>query len=149
MEPEQSESVTTNATEKVPVEQSQPEVRQHKKNPKRVEAGKKLAERNKKEKEKMLADIALANAKASETDSALKSYLEQQRTSTPTPPDYLTPGLFISGVLVLVGLYIWASRPKEKPSAVKSTPVGDTPKPVLPPVTSKPVVIEDDDMYSI
>ena len=142
MEPEQSESVITNTTEEtVPVEQSQPEVRPRK-NPKRVEAGKKLAERNRKEKEKMLADIALANAKASEADSALKSYLEQQKT--PASFDYWTPGLIISGALVLVGLYVWASKPKEQPS---------TPTPLLPPVTSKPLVVEGtstyDDMYDI
>ena len=147
MEPEQSESVTTTVEETVPAEQSQPEVKQHKKNPKRVEAGKKLAEHNKKMKEQMLEAIALAKAKASEVDNALQSYREasnrEQQISKSTSHNW-TYGLVISGALVLVGLCFWAS--KEKPLA------NPTPKPTPKPVT-KPVVIKDtsldDDMFLI
>ena len=46
-------------------------------NPKRVEAGKRLGENNKKAKEKMLADIAEANANANEVKSTLTNYLDQ------------------------------------------------------------------------
>ena len=82
------------------------------KNPKRVEAGKKMAAHHKKAKEKMLEDIAEANANANEAMSTLKSYLEQR--SQPEKEvgklqKYQTP-IIVSGALLLAGLYLWTTR---------------------------------------
>ena len=81
MEPEQSKSDTGGEgagplEPQLVIDQPKPKVKPEK-SLKRVDAGKKkLAEHNKKEKEKMLADIAQANANANEANNTLKSYLE-------------------------------------------------------------------------
>ena len=123
------------------------------KNLKRVEAGKKLAERNKKEKEKMLADIAQANANANEANNTLKSYLEQKEASKPSV--YQTP-FIISGVVFLAGLYIWSSRP----NLARHDPAWRAPSQHEPPPDpawgtphprcgQRQAQINDDDMYKI
>ena len=109
MEPEQS------INEKLDVQVNQVEPVKPAKNPKRVAAGKKLVENNKKAKEKMLEIIAEANANASKANenandakNTLKNYLEQ-RSAKPNLQEYQTP-IVISGALLLAGLYLWSSK---------------------------------------
>jgi len=130
------------------------------KNPKRVAAGKKLVEHNKKAKEKMLEDIAEANANASKANAnaneavtTLKGYLEQQSAQTRARDgislqEYQTP-IIISGVLLLAGLYLWSSKrgstpypsPGPQQSAVDAQ--GHQTQPVIQPVK------QSDDIYAI
>ena len=128
------------------------------KNPKRVAAGKKLVENNKKAKEKMLEDIAEANANAlkantnaEETRNTLKSYLEQKSNNKQSPSEKeISPlekyqNFIISGLLLIGGLYIWSANPtafKGKPKPVpeaKTTPVPE----------AKPSNPQPDDLYTI
>ena len=94
------------------------------KNQKRVEAGKKLVEHNKKAKEKMLEDIAMANANANEAKTILKDYLDK----VPKPPagnklqEYQTP-IIISGALLIAALYIWSSKQQEEKIPSQPVPV--------------------------
>ena len=129
------------------------------KNPKRVAAGKKLVENNKKAKEKMLEDIAearanaiKANTNAEETRNTLKSYLEQKSNNKQSPSEKQMSPLekyqthfIISGLLLIGGLYIWSANPtafKGKPTPVPETK--PTPMPEAKP--SKP---QPDDLYTI
>ena len=121
------------------------------KKPKRIAAGKKLQEHNKRAKEKMLEDIAEANANANDAMSTLKNYLEHikpdhglpvgVRGETPRQShlqEYQTP-IVISGVLLLAGLYIWSSRPQ------KTQEHPPPQQPAANPPPAKPV----DDIYAI
>ena len=99
------------------------------KNPKRIEAGKKLQEHNKRTKEKMLTDIAEANAKASKADAnaneamtTLKSYLEQQKQSP--LQEYQTP-IIVSSLLLLAGLYFWATRGTKQSDPTQFAPANE------------------------
>ena len=154
------ESEKTNVTN-TPQEQAaspEPEPAKRVKNQKRVEAGRKVQEHNKRTKEKMLTDIAEANAKASKADAnaneamtTLKDYLEQ-RPSTLTRPtessfqQYQTP-IIVSSLLLLAGLYFWATRGTKQSDPTQFAPANESA--VFPPAKGEQDQQNNDDLYKI
>ena len=126
MEPEQTIHDIDEASPKLITNTDSPASQKKVKNPKRIEAGKKLQEHNKLAKEKILTDIAEANAKASKADAnaneamtTLKSYLEQQKQSP--LQEYQTP-IIITSLLLLAGLYLWSTKEAKQSDPAPSAP---------------------------
>ena len=156
------ESEKTNVTN-TPQEQAaspEPEPAKRVKNQKRVEAGRKVQEHNKRTKEKMLTDIAEANAKASKADAnaneamtTLKDYLEQHsQPSTLTRPtessfqQYQTP-IIVSSLLLLAGLYFWATRGTKQSDPTQFAPANESA--VFAPANEEQDQQNNDDLYKI
>ena len=153
MEPEHNvdEKLDVRANNVEPVKPAPPFVEPVKsaKNPKRVAAGKKLTEHNKKAKEKMLEDIAEANANASKANSnsdeavnALNNYLKQSVKPSNSLQEYQTPIIIISGALLLAGLYLWSSK-------LQSADQLSAPPQPAQPSPPRPEAVNDNDMFTI
>ena len=119
------------------------------KNPKRVAAGKKLTVYNKKAKEKMLEDIAEANANSSKANlnadeavNALNNYLKQSVKPSNSLQEYQTPIIIISGALLLAGLYLWSSK-------LQSADQLSAPPQPAQPSPPRPEAVNDNDMFTI
>ena len=144
MEPEQVSNIDEKQTEEQPSPAAEPQSKSTK-NPNRVAAGKKLTEHNKKAKEKMLEDIAEANANSSKANlnadeavNALNNYLKQSVKPSNSLQEYQTPIIIISGALLLAGLYLWSSKPQsaDQPSAAQPSP-------------PRSEAVNDNDMFTI
>ena len=151
MEPEQTIHDIDEASPKLITNTDSPASQKKVKNPKRIEAGKKLQEHNKRAKEKILTDIAEANAKASKADAnaneamtTLKSYLEQQKQSS--FQQYQTP-IIVSSLLLLAGLYFWATRGTKQSDPTQFAPANESA--VFAPANEEQDQQNNDDLYKI
>ena len=152
------ESEKTNVTN-TPQEQAaspEPEPAKRVKNQKRVEAGRKVQEHNKRTKEKMLTDIAEANAKASKADAnaneamtTLKDYLEQRPSTLtrPTESSFQQYSIIVSSLLLLAGLYFWATRGTKQSDPTQFAPANESA--VFAPANEEQDQQNNDDLYKI
>ena len=149
MEPEQTIHDIDEASPKPITNTDSPASQKKVKNPKRIEAGKKLQEHNKLAKEKILTDIAEANAKASKADAnaneamtTLKSYLEQQKQSS-----FQQYSIIVSSLLLLAGLYFWATRGTKQSDPTQFAPANESA--VFAPANEEQDQQNNDDLYKI
>ena len=158
MEPEQTIHDIDEASPKLITNTDSPASQKKVKNPKRIEAGKKLQEHNKLAKEKILTDIAEANAKASKADAnaneamtTLKDYLEQHsQPSTltrPTESSFQQYSIIVSSLLLLAGLYFWATRGTKQSDPTQFAPANESA--VFAPANEEQDQQNNDDLYKI
>ena len=156
MEPEQTIHDIDEASPKPITNTDSPASQKKVKNPKRIEAGKKLQEHNKRTKEKMLTDIAEANAKASKADAnaneamtTLKDYLEQRPSTLtrPTESSFQQYSIIVSSLLLLAGLYFWATRGTKQSDPTQFALANESA--VFAPANEEQDQQNNDDLYKI